>query len=203
MQSYNNFDFLLKEECESIKTSLMNKESVYKMELPISKIDGIIVTAPTATFIVWNDVCSVLLFIPVRRPNNNGCHLTYELMISDDKLHEFPWTTEVVESLMTNMLDVIKSLRFDPYNTTFSRGQRKRKFWELYEIDNVKMAHGLCACNCNELTLRKTVCGHHLCLSCHQKLKPQEDGTKPCPLCRTAISISVPRSVLPRYTLSD
>jgi len=55
----------------------------------------IIVSAPTATFIVWNDVCSVLLFIPVRRPNNNGCHLTYELMISDDKLREYPWTTEV------------------------------------------------------------------------------------------------------------
>ena len=166
-------------------------ESMYKMELPISKIDGIIVTAPTATFIVWNDVCSVLLFIPVRP--NNVCHLTYELMISDDKLREYPWTTEVVESLMTNLLDVIKSLRFDPYNTTFSRGQRKRKFWELYEIDNIKMAHGLCACNCNELTLRKTFCGHHLCLSCHQKIKAQEDGTKPCPLCRKAISISVPR----------
>ena len=196
----DNFNVLVKEECELIYQALMEptgpKERVYKFALPILEIDGVVISEAMATFLVWNDVCTVHLRISAVSSRRSEIMSSIMMNVMDDRNNpcEYPWTTTTIESLILNMLDVINALRFDAYNTKFVSGTRKRRFWELYESENVKLAHGNCSCNCDELTMRKPLCGHYLCMKCNQRIKKQLNGTQTCPLCRGAIGFPMEES---------
>ena len=105
------------------------------------------------------------LIAEVRFENVNcRCGQNYQESIHSDRREGHP-TIESMISLWEEMMDLLKTLKFDKLTGTFTMNET----CEIVEE----------CCVCLEMTKTKTNCGHHMCISCWNQVL---DGR--CPICR-------------------
>lgn len=83
---------------------------------------------------------------------------------------------EFVESSVKSIVSTLNSIRFDAFSSQFVLN--KKRYRDDYASDDITLKYDKCPV-CFELTCRKTVCNHFLCLPCDRKVK---FGV--CPVCR-------------------
>lgn len=145
-------------------------KEIKDVQLPINKIDGILVNSRLYTTNGWGEPTMMFsLEIYVK----NGCSYIDSGVTYED---------------FCRMIEGIKDMKFDTFNGVFTNPSRLLKTTPLlYELPmfhhpNVEMDYTDC-CICMEMTITKTPCSHALCIRCQQKLKKST-----CPLCRENIS---------------
>jgi hypothetical protein len=172
------FEAMLMADGEAIYAKIMAGEEKVSTTVPVAKIDGVAVVE--VSFHITKNNAGMIL--SGRDPLDQDDD--YIMFAKNENVEEF--TLKMVQTFMKKVESTLQSLRFDAMSTTFVENPRKRKRWELFECETMKMDHGPCVAGCGESTRRKTDCGHHLCLRCHQNIK-WVSGHKPCPVCRESI----------------
>lgn len=184
MSTMENFEAELMKECEGLQFQVSEvaddgDDCCFELKLPIAKIDGVAVHRPRISF--RKDMVSMTITI------NGGFdeEVIFEKIVRYKEATEL--TLEFIQEFMKNVASTLKSLRFDAFTTTFVERPRKKRCWEYFEADTVQMKHGPCACQCGEVTRRKTPCEHHLCLRCEQRIV-WVSGRQSCPICRAPLN---------------
>lgn len=146
-------------------------DEVFSIDLDgIKSIDGVIVDN-VRFFSDGGDDTGMEIVVIDNAKRSIAFKCFFELMQVEE------WTLNVFQTLMKKVKSTVQSLQFDAMTTTFTTdNQRKRKLSEFFSsFSECESVCGPCGNRCGESTLRKTACGHHLCLRCEQKYASVDD----------------------------
>lgn len=108
-------------------------------------------------------------------------------------------TIDVIIGCLIQMKHILSNIKFCNMECKFQHvkkienAMKKRKnIKAIFQSDNIKIKGDICSI-CHELTTRKLICSHHLCVRCYQSMREKmlneledDDGSRDlqCPLCR-------------------
>jgi len=187
----------------SILANFWLKSKNQTMELPIKKLDGVLVKMRIQ--IDWEDICKsknsnmVLVIDSVFKHDMNGepdnisffNHFSSGIIVYKD-IKE--WNIEMMEESLLAIQTLIGKLKYDKIDNRFVSEENNLKakydFWS--KNSNTEMEGEIC-CVCHEMTTSTTKCNHPLCLQCWSQMPkiqaPQERFMSDmvghnCPICR-------------------
>ena len=157
------------------------------MRLPVHTIDSIKVDVFLKSFQYHKN--RIILFIEDVIPElhciHDDCHGYHEYMRKAFELK----TIDVVEvsKVVEEICKILNDLEFSKLHGTFSeKGKHDDTvlIWKsLLVADNIQWSVNECVV-CMDETFSRTICGHHLCRCCFQRLKQSK-----CPVCRQSLSL--------------
>lgn len=150
------------------------------MRLPIYKIDDIRVDVFLKSF--QHQKTTICLFIEDVIPEH--CVGYHEYLRKHFQVKNI--NREEVRAVVQEIQTTLNHLKFSKLYGTFSECEKHDDtllIWKsLIVADNIQWSVNECAV-CLDETLSKTICGHHLCRGCFQKLKRSK-----CPMCRQSFT---------------
>lgn len=163
----------------------MNEDLV--MRLPIYKMDEIKVDVFIKSY--QYQKTKIILFIEDVVPElfcvHDDCVGYHEYMRKYFELKSV--NHGEVSKVLEEIRKTLNNLEFSKLHGTFSeKGKHDNTLliWKsLLVADNIQWSVNECVV-CMEDTISKTICGHHLCRCCFQRLKQSK-----CPVCRQSLSL--------------
>lgn len=157
------------------------------MRLPIHTIDNIKVDVFLKSFQYHKN--RIILFIedviPELHCMHDDCVGYHEYMRKHFEIKSIDSTN--VSLVVEDICKILNELEFSKLHGTFQEREKNDDtvlIWKsLLSTDNIQWSVNECVV-CMEETFSKTICGHHLCRCCFQKLKQCK-----CPVCRQSLTL--------------
>lgn len=180
-----------------VRNSIDASKSGYShfLRLPITEIDGI---ECNFRFVIFRDSLVIVAesYFSLFAPDEENPD---ESTSSDIMFYKryFAITEDTTVENITETLDKwfaeISNLKFDKlcdYGADHNAANAfvsKERCGIFDFMKNTTLKIGEECCVCYDLTSRKTICGHCICIPCLSKMKGNEDNELVCPVCRETI----------------